>query len=270
MKDERKTKKQLISELTELRQRIAELEESEAECKRAEEALCQSIVELDAFAHTVAHQLQNPLAVIIGLADALKKDCAAIPDEELRKHWQTVARIGQKMSHITAELLLLAQVRKTEVEMEPLDMAGITARALQRLANTTEECQAEIIVLDTWPVVLGYGPWVEEVWVNLLSNAIKSGGQLPRLELGAITEPDGQVRFWIRDNGSGIPPEEQARLFAPVGQLSQVGATGSGLGLSIVQRIVDKLGGRVGIESDGVPGRGSVFHFTLPGVAGHR
>jgi two-component system sensor histidine kinase/response regulator len=114
----------------------------------------------------------------------------------------------------------------------------------------------------TWPVALGYGPWVEEVWVNYLSNGLKYGGQPPRVELGATAQPDGQVCFWIRDNGSGIPPEAQTRLFTPFTRLDQVRAEGHGLGLSIVRRIVEKLGGQVGVKSEA--GQGSVFTFTLP------
>jgi two-component system sensor histidine kinase/response regulator len=72
------------------------------------------------------------------------------------------------------------------------------------------------------------------------------------------------VRFWVRDNGPGLTPEQQARLFAPFTRLDRVRAQGHGLGLSIVRRIVEKLGGSVGVESSGVPGQGSVFYFTLP------
>jgi len=103
---------------------------------------------------------------------------------------------------------------------------------------------------------------VEEVWVNYLSNALKYGGQPPRVELGA-EQKDEMVKFWMRDNGNGIAPEEQARLFTLFTRL-EVRAKGHGLGLSIVQRIVEKLGGQVGVESDGVPGHGSLFCFTLP------
>jgi signal transduction histidine kinase len=110
--------------------------------------------------------------------------------------------------------------------------------------------------------VLGYAPWIEEVWVNYLSNAIKYGGRPPRVELGAETQPGGLVRFWVRDNGPGIAPEAQVRLFVPFTRLDQVRAKGHGLGLSIVRRIVEKLGGQVGVIS--TPGQGSVFSFTLP------
>jgi two-component system sensor histidine kinase/response regulator len=170
-------------------------------------------------------------------------------------------------------------VRRTEVVTEPLDMAGIVAEARLRLVHLIGDTQADIILQDAsaWPVARGYGPWVEEVWVNYLSNALKYGGQPPRVELGAdpLSIPltsggeEGRVmvRFWVRDNGQGVTPEDQARLFTPFTRLDQARAKGHGLGLSIVRRIVEKLGGQVGVESDGVPGQGSTFFFTLPGVA---
>jgi signal transduction histidine kinase len=221
--------------------------------------------DLDAFAHTVAHDLKDPLGRIIGFAETLKKLCdegAGIPDEELRRYLHIVAQSGRKMNRIVDELLLLAGVRRMKVEMRPLDMASVVAGALQRLADMMEEHRAEVILPKTWPVALGYGPWVEEVWVNYLSNGFKYGGRPPRVELGATVQSDGQVCFWARDNGPGIPPEAQTRLFIPFTRLDQVRAEGYGLGLSIVRRIVEKLGGQVGVKSE--VGQGSVFTFTLP------
>jgi len=110
---------------------------------------------------------------------------------------------------------------------------------------------------------LGHAEWIVEVWANYLSNSIKYGGQPPRVKLGAEVQPNGMVRFWVRDNGPGLSPEEQARLFTPFTRLDQVRAKGHGLGLSIVRRIVEKLGGQVGVESQ--IGQGSSFFFTLPG-----
>jgi two-component system sensor histidine kinase/response regulator len=159
-------------------------------------------------------------------------------------------------------LLMLSAVRKAEVKMTPLDLASTVDEAQQRLAHMIEKHQVEIIVSNNWPAVLGHGPWVEEVWVNYLSNAIKYGGQPPRIELGATVRPDGTVCLWVRDNGPGIPPEAQTRLFTPFTRLDQIRADGHGLGLSIVRRIVEKLGGQVGVESK--VGQGSTFFFTLP------
>ena len=242
------------------------------ERKRAEEALRQYTVELearneelDAFVHTVAHNLKGPLVPLVCYAEMLDKDYASLPGQKLREYSRVIAQHGFKMGSIIDELLLLAEVRKMEeVTIEPLDMASIVVEAQRRVAYLIEEHQAEIISADTWPVALGYGPWVVEVWVNYLSNAIKYGGWPPRVELGATGQADGMVRFWVRDNGSGLTPEEQARLFTPFTQLAQVRAKGHGLGLSIVRRIVEKSGGQVGVESE--VGRGSVFTFTLPGL----
>jgi signal transduction histidine kinase len=99
------------------------------------------------------------------------------------------------------------------------------------------------------------------VWVNYVSNALKYGGRPPRVELGA-TPQDGVVRFWVRDNGAGLTAEDQERLFTEFTRLHQVRAEGYGLGLSIVRRIIEKLGGDVGVESE--VGKGSTFYFTLP------
>jgi signal transduction histidine kinase len=127
--------------------------------------------------------------------------------------------------------------------------------------------RAEVALPDTWPVALGYGPWIEQVWVNYLSNAIKYGGEPPRVELGADVSgyagpSQGRVRFWVRDNGPGLGEEEIGSLFVPFTRLDQARAQGHGLGLSIVRRIVEKLGGGVGVESE--PGEGSLFYFALP------
>jgi PAS domain S-box-containing protein len=221
--------------------------------------------DLNAFAHTVAHDLKAPLNPIIGFAQVLEENYASMPNEELRELLGMIVRSGRKMNNIIEELLLLAEVRKTDVNVHPLPMGRIVAEAQQRLAYMIEEKQVEVNLPDTWPLALGYSPWIEEVWANYLSNGIKYGGQPPCLSLGATTEANGMVRFWIRDNGPGLTPEERARLFTPFTQLSQVRATGHGLGLSIVQRIVEKLGGQVGVDSE--VGRGSVFTFTLPRAA---
>jgi len=245
------------------------------ERERAEESLRQHAVELearneelDAFAHTVAHGLKNPLTTIIGFGAMLENYHARMSPEEPRRYSRAIVQSGRKMDDLIEELLLLSNVRKMEeIETGPLDMGAIVAEAQGRLTNLIEEHQATIIVSENWPIALSYGPWVEEVWANYLGNAIKYGGRPPRVELGA-TAPQGtsdMARFWVRDNGLGLTVEDQALLFTPFTRLHQVPTKGHGLGLSIVRRIVEKLGGQVGVESK--LGQGSVFSFTLPGVA---
>lgn len=240
---------------------------------QAEEALSQHAAELqarnkelDAFAHTVAHDLKNPVNLVIGFAEVLQEDHATMSDEQLQHYLQIMARNGRKMGTIIDELLLLAGARQMDnAEVVPMNMSHIVAEAKQRLYQMIESHQPEIRLPAEWPTAMGYAPWVEEVWVNYLSNAIKYGGRPPRLRLGAKTMPDGTVCFWIQDNGPGLTHEDQARLFTPFTQLDRIRANGHGLGLSIVQRIVEKLNGQVGVVSQ--VGHGSVFSFTLPGVS---
>ncbi len=241
---------------------------------RAEEQLHQANLELqarneelDAFAHTVAHDLKNPVHQSLCYAEVLEQDYDALSDSERHHALRALRRIGDKINNILDELLLLSEVRKQDVKLAPLDMRGIVDEARQRVRHLVEECQAEIILPSTWPEAMGHAPWVEEVWVNYLTNGCKYGGQPPRLELGGETLPDGRARFWVHDNGEGITPDDQMRLFMPFTRLDQVRARGHGLGLSIVRRIVEKLGGQVSVESEGVPGHGSTFSFTLPGAS---
>lgn len=234
------------------------------ELQQANTRLSQEVAELDAFAHTVAHDLKAPLTIVTTSTGLLAEQAAVMSPEEI----QTVSRLAAsgawKATEIIDSLLLLARSRKARLETEPLAMYPIAREAQQRLAGLIENAQATIVVSDPppWPVALGYGPWVVQVWVNYLSNAIKYGGFPPHIELGARLEPDGQIRFWVRDNGRGLSPAEQARLFTPFERLGKTSTEGHGLGLSIAKRIVETLGGRVGVDSE--PGQGSSFYFTLP------
>jgi signal transduction histidine kinase len=218
------------------------------------------IAELDAFAHTVAHDLKSPLSVIIGFGEMLRDEVSAPGAVKLV---QELLKMGYKTSRIVDELLTLSSVRQEEVTPVPLDMAAVVQDATSRLVGMIESTEAEITMPLHWLQAMGYGPWVEEIWMNYISNAIKYGGTPPRVELGATPE-DGQVRFWVRDNGPGLTPAQQRQLFSEFTRLGTTRIQGHGLGLSIVQRIVDKLGGRAGVES--APGQGSTFSFTLPAV----
>ena len=237
-----------------LRQHAQELEASNAE--------------LDAFSHTVAHDLKNPLASIMAAADLLHDRLDQLPPEESQRMLNIVVNNTRKMGNIIDELLLLASVRKlSEITIVPLDMPRLVNGALERLAMTRLEHNAEIVCVDQWPRSLGYAPWVEEIWMNYISNAIKYGGTPPRVELGADIVQDGHlpvVRYWVRDNGPGVPREAQQRIFRPFNRLDVQRSEGHGLGLSIVLRIVEKLGGQAGIDSE--LGQGSTFWFTLPAI----
>ncbi len=221
--------------------------------------------DLNAYAHTVAHDIKAPLATIVGFSELLEKRHQQYPPETLSEYLTILARTGRKIANIVDELLLLASMREVEApETCALDMTAIVQEALQRLSDLQADACACIVLPDAWPAAVGYGPWVEEVWFNYISNAIKYGGVPPHIELGATMSGNSHIRFWVRDNGEGLTPEEQGRLFTPFVRLNRSDVKGHGLGLSIVRRIVDKLGGEVGVESE--PGQGSTFYFTLPSV----
>jgi signal transduction histidine kinase len=248
-----------------MRQNLAELEASNAE--------------LDAFAHTVAHDLKNPIGALIGFSSMLEACWLNMSTGKIVSTLQRVTAAGYKLARIVDEILLLASVRKMEqVPTSVLDMPAILAETRERLADMIAASQVEIIAPETWPEAVGYAPWIEEIWANYIGNALKYGGTPPRVELGyslpkaerSLLESSNQppatrIRFWVQDNGAGLTPAVQARLFTEFTRLEQMRAEGHGLGLSIVQRIVAKLGGEVGVESE--VGRGSRFWFTLPVAA---
>jgi two-component system sensor histidine kinase/response regulator len=243
------------------------LEAQVLELQRANAALRESNEELDAFSHTVAHDLKGPLANMLMSTEVIQTASArAGLDKGMAEVVRGLGTSARKAINIVDELLLLASVRAEEVRHDPLNMAGIVRQAQRRLDWMVERYHGEIVLPDHWPTALGYAPWVEEVWVNYLSNGLKYGGQPPLLVLGAEPQLGNIVHFWVRDNGPGISPEKQDTLFTEFTRIERQRAEGHGLGLSIVKRIVTKLGGTVGLESQ--VAQGSTFYFGLPACAG--
>jgi signal transduction histidine kinase len=235
-----------------------------AERKQAEAELEQAVQDLDEFAHTVAHDLKAPVGVMVGYASLMEEDGNnSFSARERQDMLHNIIAMGQKVSDIIQALLLLATIPRQEIELQCLDMSLPVGEAQLRLAGLIEKHQAEILLPASWPAALGYEPWIEEVWANYLSNAIKYGGRPPCVALGATPQANGMVRFWVRDNGPGLSPEQQEQVFTPFKRFDRSQTEGHGLGLAIVRRIVEKLGGQVGVESNG---HGCTFYFTLPGA----
>lgn len=234
---------------------------------RAEQERDMAMAELDAFAHTVAHDLKSPLSILTGYSNLLVELYDSFGPDEIRNMLLLIEQCSFKMVKIVDELLLLASTRTPhEFATEPLAMPEVIAEALIPLKLSIEERQAKVVLVspESWPKAMGHAAWVEEIWSNYISNAIKYGGTPPHIELGASQESESHVRFWVRDNGAGLTPEQTKQLFKPYIRINEVRAQGHGLGLSIVQRIVQKLGGTVDVQSR--LGEGSVFSFTLPAV----
>ncbi|WP_069471013.1 sensor histidine kinase [Candidatus Marithrix sp. Canyon 246] len=217
--------------------------------------------QLEAFSYTVAHDLKNPIHDVISMSDLLKtlySDDLNIQGKECVEH---ILRSSYKMVDIINALLLLANVSTQGVNLTSVDMKEVISSAEQRLATMIEQYNAKIFIQTDLPQIISYVPWLEEVWVNYLSNAIKYGGTPACVEIGASQEAE-TICFWIRDNGLGLDKQAMAKLFTPFTRLHQTSVEeGHGLGLSIVQRIIEKLGGEVGVESE--IGKGSRFYFTF-------
>lgn len=222
--------------------------------------------ELDAFGHTVAHDLKNPLATLMGRIDLATMMLGKIDEQTMRHHLAEASTAARRLNDIIEELLILAGVRRQIIESEPLAMAELAAEAVDRLESLLRQHAAVVRMPERWPPAFGHGPWVIEVWANFISNAAKYGGANPLITLGGETSADGRLaRFWAQDSGPGLNAEARAMMFVPFTRISTVRAKGHGLGLSIVRRIIEKLGGKVGVES--LPGTGARFWFELPARA---
>jgi two-component system sensor histidine kinase/response regulator len=246
-----------------LRSMQKQLQAASAELAAQLEELQARNEELDAFAEAIARDLKAPLTSIIGFADMLRDIHATMPAGQLEESLLTISSSGIKMNKIIDDLLLLAGLRQAQqVDFKPLDMVSIVDAALDRLSDVIAEYQANIAVPSSWPRALGYRPWVEEVWVNTVRSALEYGARPPHLELGATSEPDGSVRFWVRDRAADLEAEGQATPFA--GQHTQPASDRErGLGMFVVRRIMERLGRMASAET--AKDQGNILSFTLRG-----
>jgi two-component system, sensor histidine kinase ChiS len=225
--------------------------------------LRQANADLEAFSRSVAHDLRNPVGEVLGLADAVLETYGDKLDMQARQFLQLILSSSEKSIEIIDSLLLLAVTSKEEVEVQSLDMRSILLSATERVESTRKKYYGSIMVPETLPNASGHRAWIEEVWVNYLTNGLKYGGVPPNLEIGAKVK-GSLVEYWIQDNGEGMTASEASKLFTEATRLDKHRShrDGFGFGLSIVHRIVTKLGGGVGVESQA--GKGSRFWFTLP------
>lgn len=221
------------------------------------------IADLDAYARSVAHDLKNPIGGVIGLTEFIKEDILNQKQDQAFELLDILNEQGHKMLTIVDELLLLSRIRKEDIQPIEIDMQSIVNNAINRLRQPIKERGAKFKLPEKWPVVKGNPQWIEEVWVNLISNAIKYGGDPPEIVIGTEKMISGWNRFWIQDNGNGLPAELYEKLFTDFERLGQQTAEGHGLGLSITKRIIEKLGGQVLVSSKNIPGKGCIFSFTL-------
>jgi len=218
--------------------------------------------DLDAFARTVAHDLKNPLAAVVGMAGVLLDDPDVASSKDAKDYVRSILDAGEHSAEIIDGLLLLHGIQHEVHALEVVDADATVDIALETMTRTIEENEAVVSRQGTMLPVVAYGPWLIQVWINLIGNAIKYGGSPPTVDLAAQAAPDGMVRFEVRDNGAGIASVDQARVFREFERVPGTNVEGHGLGLAIVDRVVSRLDGATGI--DDADNGGSVFWFTVP------
>lgn len=244
-----------------------DLQQSREELRGQVSALQARNRHLEEYVDMVAHDLKEPL-VVMAFTSNLITNFPDLSGEKLKEYLRQMGQTADEMKRIINNLKHFSEVSEAEAPFETIRMAEVVANVQGRLSHLIREKQAQVVIPEAWPVALGYGPWIEEVWANYLSNAIKHGGRPPYVELGASTRSESVVHFWVRDNGPGIPPTVRDHLFTAFNHVGRIHHLEHGLGLSIVFQIVEKMGGQVGVESE--PGTGSLFYFTLPAETSSR
>ncbi len=222
--------------------------------------------DLDAYAHTVAHDLRNPISIVTGFGGMLRDEIGDQLTDVHREALDLIYQTGCKMEQIVEGLLLLATDLPQEDLLQSVEMDAIFDEAWGRVAGLVARYGARIDVVTPLPAARGYPAWLEEVWVNYLSNAIQRGGAQPRIEVGAEVLDEGRVRYQVRDFGASVLPGQMRQIFSEENCTCGPDAQ-RGQGLSVVRRIVERLGGQVGVTSSALPGEGTTFFFTLHGVA---
>ena len=239
-------------------------EELERLVARRTARLEETIASLESFSYTIAHDLRAPLRAMEGFGRALLEDYQPVLDETGLDYAQRICAASRRMDVLIQGLLQYARFATidpaaTEVAVEP-----VLHRVLARLALEIESTAARVELGSTWLPVRANPALLEEVLYQLLSNALKfvRNDVQPAVRVWTEQRPDA-VRVCVQDNGIGIDPEYHAKIFGPFGRLHGPEAyPGVGIGLPIVKRAADRMGGKVGVES--APAPGSTFWLELP------
>jgi signal transduction histidine kinase len=224
--------------------------------------------ELEAFTYSVSHDLRAPLRTIRGFATALLEDCGNQLADYCRSYVDSITDDAIQMNELISDLLNYSRLTRTEIHPQPTPLDDVVEEALRQLNAQIREKQAQIRVAAPLPRVMAHRSTLIQVIANLISNAIKfvEPDIQPQIDIFATIErQDDQdwIRLWIVDNGIGIATEHQERVFRVFERLHGAESyPGTGIGLAIVRKGLDRMGGRVGVESH--LGQGSRFWISLP------
>ncbi|MBL0224502.1 MAG: GAF domain-containing protein [Geobacteraceae bacterium] len=232
--------------------------------KQTERELHRKNEEIEQFIYTASHDLRSPLVTIKTFMGYLEKDLAEGNRDQLAQDISYINGAADKMKLLLDELLEMCRIGRVETLPETVTLKEVLAEVLGSMSGVVSDRTADIRLPGTDLILSGSRQRFCQIWQNLIENAIKySPDASPRIELG-IRQESGETVFSVKDYGIGIPPDYHARIFGIFEKLDPK-SLGAGLGLSMVQRIVEKYGGRIWVESEGV-GSGSCFKFTLPGA----
>jgi PAS domain S-box-containing protein len=219
--------------------------------------------ELESFTYSVSHDLRAPLRALQGLSNALVEDYADRIDGTGREYCHRIAVAAGRMDTLIQDLLAYSRLSRIDLEVRAVDVAAVIADVRHHLESDLQEKNAQLTVPEPLPEVMGHRATLGQVVGNLVANAIKfvAPGVTPRVTIRS--EENGEfIRVWIEDNGIGVAPEFHGRIFRVFERLHGVETyPGTGIGLAIVQKGVERLGGRAGVESS--EGEGSRFWIEL-------
>lgn len=235
---------------------------AEEALKRSNNELRERNAEMEQFVYTVSHDLKSPLATIVGFLSILKKDMAAAWTDQALQSLDHIVRAADRLGHIIRDLLELSRIARVRGEPRDIDTTTLVRELADSLQLRLEECGAVVAVQRDMPRVFIEPARLWQVFENLLTNAMTYGcnGRPSSIEVGARVDGSENL-FFVRDHGPGIASEFHERIFGLFQRL-HTDDRGTGIGLSIVKRIVDLEGGRCWVESE--PGQGAAFYFTLP------
>jgi len=226
--------------------------------------LTRSNDELDSFAYIASHDLKEPLRGIHNYSTFLLEDYENILDDEGRQKLQTLIKLTQRMEDLINTLLHFSRLGRQELNRQPIDLNLLVKNVSEVLRISQPNELIEINIPHSLPVISGDHILVEEVFTNLISNAVKYNHNSPKLiEIGCLKTPEHPCTFYIRDNGIGIREKHLDAIFKIFKRLhgrDRYGG-GTGAGLTIVKKIIDRHGGKIWIESQ--YREGSTFYFTL-------
>ncbi len=242
------------------RQRHAEALESLVQERTA--SLRDAVAQMEEFSYSVSHDLRAPARAMRAYAEVILEDHGQALDPTGRELLGRIQRNSLRMDRLIQDLLTYTRISRREVRLEPVAVEKLIAEVVLQYPELGAE-RADIVVCGPIASVQAHEPSLSQVVSNLLSNAVKfvPPGRRPRVEIRSV-EAAGRVCVEVRDNGIGIAPEAQRRLFRMFERVHRGHYEGTGIGLAIVRRALERMNGTVGVESDGKGG--SVFWFELP------